>query len=58
MSFALIPNLLTAAFVLIGYVLFYRLPILKTAFIDLLIKVPVLLGLALLAKYFIGGIYG
>ena len=51
MTITVTSALLTIAFVLFGYVLFYRLPIIKTSFIDLAIKVPVLLIAALIARH-------
>ncbi len=50
MTITVTSVLLTIAFVLFGYVLFYRLPIIKTSFVDLLIKVSLILILALIAR--------
>lgn len=51
MTITVTSVLLTIAFVLFGYVIFYRLPIIKNSFIDLAIKVPVLLIAALIARH-------
>ena len=50
MTITVTSVLLTIAFVLFGYVLFYRLPIIKTSFVDLLNKVSLILILALIAR--------
>lgn len=50
MTITVTSVLLTIAFVLFGYVLFYRLPIIKSSFVDLAIKAPVLLLAALIAR--------